>query len=135
MFKIILALFIGLITGYISVIGMREMIKVDREGNYMICWIRLGNSHVNVLHQLLTHYSTKPYPQPLALDGSGLQYVFAVEESQVWRIIKHLKLLQHEVKSDLGVVKIDGCGSDFRLSVQHDKSPRYFIERISSDER
>ena len=93
-------------------------------------WVRLSDkSTVRDIYNYICKY-----PVPLQLEGTGTQYIFAVDKRYSDTVILKMKQDGHNVSraDDVDVTFTDDDILTYEVVMQY-KEPTYFLRKISSD--
>lgn len=93
---------------------------------FTICWTRLVDFHYN--DNWLDLYSSKSKPKVLPLEGNGLQYLFAIDNSELKTTLEKMK--SHDVKIVSADIEIQDDPETYKVHVQYGKEPTYFLKKF-----
>ena len=97
------------------------------EKTFGFCWVRVSScSKFNI-----EKYVAYDIPEPLELEGSGLQYVYAVYKDEAPSIVEKILSDGHEAHFTNGHVS---CPSDnpqsYQVSMSYTGDQMYFLEEL-----
>jgi len=99
---------------------------------FNVFWTRLSPSIPISSENWLEYYCNKSFPEPLPLEGSGLQCVCAVASSEAEEVISNMLKDGHEVRKENAMLQLDDDVQNYCVVMQWSLgSPTsYRLERI-----
>ncbi len=102
---------------------------------FRIGWVRFSKKYNHKLNsQWIQQYCNKPVPFPCLLEGNGIQYIFAIDDTEVTEFVLKMKLDEHEINMFDITNKIIDDPCNYQVMIDYRNKPYYFLKLVSDCE-
>lgn len=97
---------------------------------YVTCWVRFTTETLTTVNKLVQKYRQYDAPEPLILEGNGVQCVYAFKTTDFHDILTEIKLDGNET-TELSPYEytIYDNPRDYHVAMQYCIDPTFFIEK------